>query len=180
MQIASAVLIVGGVLVSPMSAAGPIASTRDISIDATSFEVDGKQNIVVASGDVVVKQGDVTIVSEFGTYFQLEQKVILTGKVKVKRESMLLTCDKAIAYGGEGRIEVTGNVVFTYGDIKGAAGMGTYDRRAQTVRLSGRPKVWQNRDELTGNVIQVDIQRSKVITYGAARAIFSFDKFSGR
>ncbi len=154
--------------------------TGTISIDATTFEVDGRENVLVASGNVVVKQGDVTLYGNLGTYYQNLQKIILSGKVRVIREKMTLSCDQAIAYGIEDRIEVTGNVVFVRDDINGRAGAGRYDRKAQTVLLSGDPKVWQNRDELTGKTILVDIRRSKVTTYGGAKAVFSVEKFSGR
>lgn len=156
------------------------ASAGTISIDATSFEVDGKQNILMASGNVVVKHGDVTLYGNLGTYYQNLQQIILSGKVRVIREKMNLSCDRAIAYGVEDRIEVTGNVVFVREDINGRSGAGLYDRKAQTVLLSGNPKVWQNRDELTGKTILVDIRRSKVTTYGGAKAVFSVEKFSGR
>lgn len=161
--------------------AGPqLTATGSISIDAASFEVDGKQNILMASGNVVVKHGDVTLYGNVGTYFQNIQKIVLSGKVSVVRERMTLSCDQAIAYGVEDRIEVTGNVVFVRGDINGRSGTGVYDRKSQTVLLSGDPKVWQNRDELTGKTILVDIRRSKVTTSGGAKAVFSVDKFSGR
>jgi len=168
-----------GHLMAGASDAGTVQSGT-ISIDATAFEVDGKQNVVIASGNVVVKQGDVTLFGNAGIYYQTVQKVILSGNVKVVRDAMTLTCDRAVAHGKEDRIEVTGNVVFVRGDIRGTSGVGVYDRKSQTIQLSGDPKVWQNRDELTGKTILVDIRRSKVTTQGGAKAVFSVDKFSGR
>ena len=160
------------------AAESPTASV--ISIDAGSFEVDGQKNILIASGNVIVRQADILLTGDRGVYYQALQKVVVSGNVKMSRDKMLLTCSQATAFGKESRVEVSGNVRFSRLDISGLAGFGVYDQRAQTVQLSGSPKVWQNRDELTGKTILIDIRRSKVSTLGSAKAVFSVDKFSGR
>lgn len=177
-------ILLGAVCVS-LAFASDIASApnqrkaKNMSIDANSFEVDAKQNTLIASGNVVVLQGDIRITGDGGIYFQSSQRIVLSGNVRVEREKMTLTCERAIASGTEDRIEVSGNVRYVYKDIQGSSGTGIYDRKAQTVLLSGSPKVWQNRDVLSGESILVDIQKSKVTTYGRAKAVFSVEKFSG-
>lgn len=169
-------------LVTPVAALPSKSSvgTGNLTIDATLFEVDGKRNVVLASGNVVVTQGDVVINGKTGTYYKASQKIVLSGDVRVVRGAMNLTCQTAIAYAIDNRVEVSGDVKFLYEDIHGTAGLGVYSRKEQTVLLSGSPVVWQNRDVLSGKSILVDIQKNKVTTYGGAKAVFSAEKFSGR
>ena len=51
-----------------------MASTDNISITADTFELDGKKNSVVASGNVVVKQQDITVKGKRGRYYQKKTK----------------------------------------------------------------------------------------------------------
>ncbi len=154
------------------------ANANPISIDASIFDVDSKRNIVNASDNVVVKYGDITILSQSGTYYKKDQRVVVRGKVVVKRGEMTLNCEVASASSLTDRIDVSTNVQFRYRDIKGFAKVGFFDRKLEVVQLMGRPQVWQGQDHLVGDVIRVDILKNRVTTQGGARAVFSADKFS--
>jgi|GEM_PF-1113115 len=157
-----------------------VSGTMNINISADSFEVDARDNTLLAAGNVVVQHRDVTLAGSRAIYFKTLQKVIITGNVTVKRQAMTMACDTVTSLVLEDKIEVSGNVQFMSGDIHGTAGLGVYDHKTQIIRLSGNPKVWQNRDELIGKLITVDFRHRKVVTNGGARAVFSADKFSSR
>ena len=77
-----------------------------LDINADVFEIDAKTNQVIASGNVIVRQKDVTIRGVYCLYNQKSQKVFMSRGVQVRKNKMVMTCDRLEADGEIGRAHV--------------------------------------------------------------------------
>jgi lipopolysaccharide transport protein LptA len=151
----------------------PKTMGKDININADMFEVDAKANIVVASGNVVVKQKDVTLYGKKALYNQKKQLIKVIDGVRMVRGDMLLTCNQANADGANDIIKALGNVYFTFSNIKGTAENAKYNLKTQTILLLGKPHAWKGKDEIFGETIYIDLKEEKITTRGKAKVIIS-------
>ncbi len=131
---------------------------------------------MVASGNVVVNQNDMTLYGRMAQFDQDRQWVHLFGPVTLRQGEMVLTSKEIKAYSQENRVDAMGNVQFRFGDIHGTADKTSYERMRQRVQLEGRPKAWQGTDEISGQSISIDLKRGKIITKGDAKVILNLDK----
>ena len=129
-----------------------------------------------AVGSVVVKQDDVTLLSDRAVYEQVSKIVRLKRNVKVKKESLLLHCDEAVAYEAENEIHALGNVSFNYQDIRGTSKEVKYDLDEKRVILVGDPVVRQGEDLITGETIWVDLEYQRILTKGNAKVKLSSER----
>jgi len=67
---------------------------------------------MTATGEVVITKKDYTITAQEAIYNDAEDKISLTGKVKIEEiaNNRQISGDKAVFYIGEVKLEVTGNV----------------------------------------------------------------------
>jgi lipopolysaccharide transport protein LptA len=148
-----------------------------LEINADTFELDSKRNILITSGNVDAVQGDIRLKGPYGLYNQASQRIDFTRGVEVQRGDLRLTADQATADGLAQRIVLKGKVRFFYQDISGQSDNGSYDIAEKTLVFWGDPVVKQGNDQLTGDKILFDSKTGKVTTSGKARILLSVDRF---
>jgi lipopolysaccharide export system protein LptA len=124
----------------------PVKKRNELPIQIRSNELSAEGNGKIATfiGDVIARQGDVTIY-----------------------------CDRMVVrYGDEdrdvSRVEALGNVRIIQGNRQGHAGKATYDNRTGTITLEDNPRVNQGEDAVTGKVITFHLDDQKSVVTGAA------------
>lgn len=126
-------------------AAGDSASRRNdqpINIKSNELLTDSAAGTATFSGKVVARQGDLTIYSDRLVVYYAEK-------------------DKEVD-----RVEAFGNVRIVQENNRGEAEHAVYDRRGAKITLDGgRPRVFQGKNTVVGEVITyfVDEQRSVVV-----------------
>ena len=148
-----------------------IPKTKNLTIDADSFEMNALKNIITAEGNVVLKQKGLEIHGKQAKYFKKTEKANIYGGVKIIKEGMVMFCDTVEANGKTERVFAKGNIRFELSDINGTSDSARYDTKAQKVILIGSPKVMRNLDTLTGEKIYIDLKTEKVRTVGKARIV---------
>ncbi len=144
-----------------------------LKINADIFELDGKKNTVIASGNVVVVQQDVTITGAHATYNQAKSNIIIFDNVCIKKGKMQVFCDQVKANNNKGLITALGNVRFTIAAIKGQANKAVYNINTKKIILTGKPTAQKNNNKLTGDLITIDLKTEKIVTRGSAKIIFT-------
>jgi len=148
----------------------------NIYITSDSVELDGQANVVIASGNVIVAQRDITLKSNYVTYNQETQIAHLYNGVSLIKENLKMTCDTAIAYGVENIIDAEGSIVVLYETIKATAKHAHFDVTTHLVTLTGNPIAFHDGGTITGESIVVDLDRVKVTTLGQAKVNINLEK----
>lgn len=118
-------------------------SSLPITIKSNQMVADNKGKTAVFSGNVVAKQGDVTIYSDKMT----------------------------INYGDEGaveKIEADGNVRIVQENRIARSSHAVYDRGQGHITLTGSPKVMQDSDSISGKIIIYYVDEDKSVVLGDA------------
>jgi lipopolysaccharide transport protein LptA len=153
---------------------------ENILIKADLFELDGKLNLIIASGNVLVKQRDVNLYSKKAYYYQDKQIIHLTDSVKVIKDKMLLTCKEAKANGHKNILTAIGNVVFSFDKIRGKSSKAVYNFKKEKITLTGNPQAWRGLDSITGKIIDINMKNKKITTKGEAEVIISEDTLKNK
>lgn len=128
-------------------------SREPVSIRANSLVAEQGLNRVVFSGDVVATQGDLVMYSD-------ELLVLYSADSK--------TMDRA---------EATGSVRVVRGEQVATAEKAVYNSGAETIYLTGTPKVKQGDSFLEGSEITIFLREQRSVVHGAeggrVNAIFS-------
>jgi lipopolysaccharide transport periplasmic protein LptA len=116
-------------------------SSRPITIKADELKADNKGKIATFTGRVVARQEDVTIYS-----------------------------DKLVIYYGDkqdqvDKIEAIGSVRILQTNRIGTGGHALYESREGKITLSGNPKVTQDKDSITGQVIVYYLDDDRSVGY---------------
>jgi len=83
----------------------------NITWNCNNLEIFTDTQDLTATGEVKILKKDYTIITEKAVYNDKEQKITLTGKVRIEEEGgRWITGDKAIFYIDSERLEVEGNV----------------------------------------------------------------------
>jgi len=83
----------------------------NITWNCNKLEIFTDTQDLTATGEVKILKKDYTITAEKAVYNDKEQKITLTGKVRIEEESgRWITGDKAVFYIDSERLEVEGNV----------------------------------------------------------------------
>ncbi|MGB2783143.1 MAG: LptA/OstA family protein [Atribacterota bacterium] len=83
----------------------------NITWNCSNLEIFTDTQDLTATGEVKILKKDYTITTEKADYNDEEQKIILTGKVRIEEEGgRWITGDKAVFYIDSERLEVEGNV----------------------------------------------------------------------
>lgn len=122
-------------------------NNEPIRIKSDRLTTDNNQKMATFEGNVVARQGDITIYSD---------KMVINYA------------------DNEGRIsttEVFGNVRIIQGERRAQAEHGIYDAKLATITLDGNPKVFQNSDTISGKVITyyLDEDKSEVTSGSGSR-----------
>ena len=122
-------------------------SEQPIQLKANELSTDSNNRTATFTGNVIARQGDITIF-----------------------------CDRLVVHYGEKEQEVTqveayGNVRIVQGNRQAQAGRAHYDNRAGTILLEENPKVSQGDDWVTGKTITFYVNEQKSTVTGGARAV---------
>lgn len=116
-----------------------LSGLKPIEITATHMDMFMKERKMEFIGDVIAKQGDVTI-----------------------------TCNKLTAYYGKDKQEIKrivaqGSVRITQKERVAASDKAEYDNVKRSLRLTGKPRVWQGSDMIEGEEILVLLAQGRVL-----------------
>lgn len=124
---------------SPIEKKEARGEEQPLRVNAQTLEVDNKKQIITFRGNVVARQGDLTIQADVArVYYEKReegheiQKIVATGNVKIYQGNRLAMSQEATLYNPE-----------------------------QKIILTGHPKVWQGKDMLTGEKITVWLKEDK-------------------
>jgi lipopolysaccharide export system protein LptA len=114
-------------------------SDQPLRITSQQLEADNKSQIITFTGNVVAKQGEMTIYADVTKVFYEKKgeeneirEIVATGNVKIQDGDRLATGQKAVFMNAEQKIILTGN-----------------------------PKVWQGKDMVSGEKIIVLLEEDK-------------------
>jgi lipopolysaccharide export system protein LptA len=114
-------------------------SDQPLRITSQQLEADNKNQLIIFSGNVVAKQGDLTIHADAArVYYEKKEEgnevreVTATGNVKIHQGEQVATAQKAVFINSE-----------------------------QKIILTGQPKVWQGKDVVSGEKIVVLLDEDK-------------------
>jgi lipopolysaccharide export system protein LptA len=119
--------------------AGGRGSNQPLRITSQQLEADHKNSVIIFSGNVVAKQGKMTIYADVArVYYEKKEEgneireIVATGNVKIQEVDRLATAQKAVFTNSE-----------------------------QKIVLTGHPKVWQGKDMVSGEKIIVLLEEDK-------------------
>jgi lipopolysaccharide export system protein LptA len=99
--------------------------------------------------------------------------VDFSGNVVAKREDMVIFSDRISAYYTEqGKIRQTiarGNVKINQQDRTATCQVATFSQPSQTIVLTGKPKVWQDKNILSGDRIIIYLEEDRIVVEGEKR-----------
>lgn len=112
---------------------------QPLRVNAQTLEVDNKNQIITFKGNVLARQGEMTIQADTARVYYAKKEegheireIVATGNVRIYQGNRLATSQKAVFYHQE-----------------------------QKIVLTGQPKVWQGKDMLSGEKITVYLQEDK-------------------
>jgi len=119
-------------------------SYRPLNITSDRMEADNRNRTVVFLGNVVAKREDMVIFSDRISAFYTEQgqieKIIARGNVKINQQDRIATCVEA-----------------------------TFYQPSQEIVLTGKPKVWQGKNIVSGGKITISLNEDKIDIEGAGK-----------
>jgi lipopolysaccharide export system protein LptA len=133
------VLAMAGQL-SAQAVPAPTRSDEPIRIKSDELHTDNARKVATFTGNVVARQGDVTIYGD---------KLVVSYSEESEEVSTA---------------EVFGNVRIVQGNRRAQSAHGIYDAKLAKITLDGNPKVYQGNDILSGKLIiyYLDEDRSEV------------------
>ncbi len=115
------------------------AAEQPLRVNAQTLELDNKKQIITFKGNVIARQGEMTIQADTArVYFDKKaegheiKEIVAIGNVKISQGNRLATSERAVFYNQE-----------------------------QKIILTGQPKVWQGKDMLSGEKITVLLKEDK-------------------
>lgn len=119
----------------------------DVKSEATEFR--GKENLVIFTGSVVARRGNMTITSDRLEVYLKDAKneireIRASGNVNVRREDVLATGTLAV-----------------------------YLLSDDTVTLTGSPKIWRGSDAVEGEMVIMHLKEERMEIKGQARVILN-------
>jgi len=129
--------------------------SEPLQVDSSSMEARGTEGQVLFEGDVVARQGDLTLQSD-------RLDVTLDPQTRALRT-----------------VVARGHVRIQKGDVVATAGDATYDAATGIVVLTGEPRVRRGEDVVAGGRITLHLAENRSVVEGA-KAIFFPGKPSGQ
>lgn len=140
------------------------AESAKIDIAADVFQFDARQNVMLASGNVVVKRRDMTVRANRGRYDQVKQVVTLYDAVKLVRGNMKLMSGEVTVYGNENRVVASEKPKFVFATMTGQSDSIVYDLNKELVTLTGHAQAMHEKDAIFGDWVWVDLLHQKFRT----------------
>ena len=151
------IFLVNGVFLATFAGVGrgaestvPVWKTgkEPLQVDSRSLETVGNDNLIVFQGDVVARQGDVTLYAD-------------RVEVRVDRETRAIRTVRA-----------TGSVRIRKADILASGDAADYEAATGVAVLTGNPKVWRDRDVVAGERITLYLAEDRSVVEGARAVIY--------
>jgi lipopolysaccharide export system protein LptA len=119
--------------------AGGRNAEQPLRVTSQQLEADNKNSVIIFSGNVVAKQGKMTIYADSArVYYEKKEEgneireIVATGNVKIQEADRLATAQNAVFMNAE-----------------------------QKIVLTGQPKVWQGKDMVSGDKITLLLEEDK-------------------
>jgi len=122
--------------------------SEPLQVESKSLEAFGEGGRVVFEGDVMARQGDLTLQAD-------------RVEVHVKPDTREIRS-----------VEARGSVRIQRGDLVASGEAASYDARSGVMVLTGDPKVWRGKDVLAGEKITLYLGENRIVVEGA-RAVLS-------
>ena len=126
-------------LLGKIGEAGGRAGEQPLRITSEQLEADNKNSVIIFSGNVVAKQGNMTIYADAArVYYEKKEEgneireIVATGNVKIQEADRLAVAQNAVFMNSE-----------------------------QKIVLTGQPKVWQGKDMVSGEKITILLEENK-------------------
>ena len=153
-----AVMAAGGLFAAGMKspAKNKTIASRDIPVIVTARTLlaNNKTKVVTYKKDVVVKKGDITLTAD--------KVVIQLKKDKAPKKGKAASGSQAAdVFQGSGKIDTItaeGDVKIVQQDKTATSDKATYYSATDSFVLTGRPRVWQGGNVLTGTEISYDMK----------------------
>jgi lipopolysaccharide export system protein LptA len=148
-----AAVVVAGVWATDLPSGGAAAQEDSVvRIQSDRLDADQRQQQVVFQGNVVARQGDLTIQGDRLTVFYLKEDA-----AEVKADNLARRVD---------RIVVEGNVRISQRDCVATGEHAVYHRSENKVVLTGQPEVRRERDVISGTSITLFLASQKSVVEG--------------
>lgn len=138
---------------------------KPINITANFMEADDQQKVVIFSGNVVARQDDVVINSDLMRvyYREVSRRPAQPTRTAAGDQDAESETENEIE-----RIELEGNVKITRGNRVAMSNNAVYMAKAKprVIILTGDPRLWRNKDVLTGKRITVFMDDDRSIVEG--------------
>jgi len=146
---------------------------KPINITADRMEADDKDKVVIFTGNVVARQEDVVINCDLMRVYYRE---IPAGSTTTNRKSPAGAGDSTASEEEEKkeneieRIEAEGHVKITRANRVALSDKAVYLAKAdpRVIILTGEPRVWRDKDVLTGKKITVFLDQDRSLVEGGA------------
>ena len=122
--------------------------SEPLQVDSKTLETLGSEGIVIFQGDVVARQGDVTLQAD---------------RVEVKLDRTTREIRS---------VQAQGNVRIRRGDIVASGEQATYEASTGVAVLTGNPKVWRGQDVVAGDRITLHLAEDRSVVEGARAVIY--------
>lgn len=122
--------------------------SEPLQVDSKSLDAFGDDGRVVFEGDVVARQGDLTLQAD-------------RVEVRLKPETREIRS-----------VEATGNVRLQRGDVVASGATAVYDAQAGVVVLTGDPKAWRGKDVVAGQKITLYLSENRSVVEGARAVLY--------
>lgn len=121
----------------------PVKSSP-VTFEAASFELDRELDLFIARGNPRVKWREATVTSDFGKYYQAEEKIELVGRVRIN-----------------------------YHDISASGARANYLLATQQIVLSGQARADQGDNHLSSDQVMVSLREQKISLLGRSKVIIN-------
>ena len=147
--------------------------TRWGTFAADRVEADDRPDLhqIVATGQVVVDQGDRRLRGDRIAYDPGTQQGIAEGHAEVAQGSDALRAERISADLGRHDAAADGEVLLDHGEVHGSADHATYTEVGQTAVLWGHARLLRGRDTLTAERVTVLLGEDAVIGEGHVRVV---------
>jgi lipopolysaccharide export system protein LptA len=147
-------------LVSPVLSAAPDSGpATELNADVISFSA--RTGVITAQGGLRMTQGATVITGEAGEYNTKTKAAVITGNVKVVKESATLTASEVQTFDEMTRFVAIGNAVLTHPSGSAAGPRMEYEPSRQYASITGGARL---------------VNRDAVLTASSVEAFFSEDR----
>ncbi len=124
------------------------SGSQPLQVDARTLDARGAENRVIFAGEVVARQGDLTLQAD-------RVEVTLDPGTRELRT-----------------VHATGNVRVQKEEVVAVGREATYEAATGVVVLTGEPKVWRDRDVVAGDKVVLYLAENRSVVEGARAVIF--------